>query len=62
MTRQHFEVLARIIAKSPAFELMRRAGFVNDICDWLYRENPRFDENRFKEYIRNCRREWMDYE
>lgn len=52
MSKQHFIEVARAVKdnKRPdASGCIRGQGLVNDLCRFFKGQNPRFDENRFRE-------------
>ena len=57
MTRKHFIKLAELIKSSSTLangrhgikHVLDRGDFMNDLCDFLRQENPRFDEIKFRQ-------------
>ena len=51
MTKKDFKELADLLAT----EFNENSWFVGEIEKFCYKSNPRFDENRFREWIRRVR-------
>lgn len=55
LTKRHFEVFAKLIGTSGAYQHMQNSGFINSLCQYFNRENDRFDSIRFKLAIEKWR-------